>query len=388
MNHRPVVANSMADIQATEDVSFEMLISEDTFNDVDINDQLTYSAKLANGTDLPLWLNFNADTRTFGGTPQNADVASIDVQVTVADQNGESVYDVFVLSVTNVNDTPELTSAVEDIQATEDLGFEFIFGESTFTDVDVNDVLTYSAKLASGTDLPVWLSFNANSRTFTGFPENCDVAILEIQLTATDLAGATVSDNFILEVVNVNDAPELGSEIPDQEVDEGFDYSYTIPGTTFTDIDFGDELTLSAKQADGNGLPSWLIFDYQNGILYGTAENPGDLNIVITVTDIGDVTVSDEFILTVKSTTGINSLSSSEVTMYPNPTQGVFFVKTDYYSDDLMIYVRDFSGRVIKEVKPEGKETEINIAEFSSGMYFVELNNRKESVVYKIDLNK
>jgi len=287
-----------------------------------------------------------------------------------------------------VHDAPELLNSLSDVQATEDINFEFVFSENTFTDVDAGDVLTYSAKLASGADLPSWLSFNAEARTFTGFPENSDVAVLDIQITATDNDGANVSDIFVLKVVNVNDVPELAYEIPDQEIDEGFDYSYTIPVNTFNDIDPGDELQLSVKQADGSGLPNWLIFDYENGRLYGTAENEGEINIVVTATDLAGAIVSDEYTLTVKSTTGIGGLSASEIIVYPNPTQGEFFVKTDYYSDDLVIIVRDFSGRIIKQEKPESKETKIDISEFSSGMYFIELNDKKESKGFKINLNK
>ncbi len=74
--------------------------------------------------------------------------------------------------------------------------------------------------------------------------------------------------------------------------------------------------------------------------------------------------------------------------MYPNPTQGVFFVKTDYYSENLTINIRDFSGRIIKIVQVQDKKTEINISEFASGMYFIELTDNVESKVFKINLNK
>ncbi|MEN8121559.1 MAG: putative Ig domain-containing protein [Bacteroidota bacterium] len=288
------------------------------------------------------------------------------------------------------NRAPAVNSVIPDNAIEEDKQFSYQVPADAIIDLDIyaGDVLTYSAKLENGEELPTWLTFIPDTRTFSGLPVNSDVAILNIQLIVTDFFGEEVSDIFVLEVVNVNDAPELANEIPDQEVDKGSSYSYTVPVNTFNDIDLGDVLQLSVKQADGSGLPQWLIFDLENGKLYGTAGEVGDINIVVTATDIEGASVTDEFILTVKSTTGINSLSSSEVTMYPNPTKGLFFVKTDYYRDDLMIIVRDFNGRVIKQVKPKGKETEINISEFSSGMYFIELNNKVESRVFKIDLNK
>jgi len=389
LNRAPVVESVIVAQAANEDEVFSYTFIENTFVEYDENDRIvSYTATLSDGSALPAWLSFDQTTRTFSGTPANYDVGIISVQLAAIDIPGAESMQVFDIEVVNVNDAPELLNSLSDVQATEDINFEFVFSENTFTDVDAGDVLTYSAKLASGADLPSWLSFNAEARTFTGFPENSDVAVLDIQITATDNDGANVSDIFVLKVVNVNDVPELAYEIPDQEIDEGFDYSYTIPVNTFNDIDPGDELQLSVKQADGSGLPNWLIFDYENGRLYGTAENEGEINIVVTATDLAGAIVSDEYTLTVKSTTGIGGLSASEIIVYPNPTQGEFFVKTDYYSDDLVIIVRDFSGRIIKQEKPESKETKIDISEFSSGMYFIELNDKKESKVFKINLNK
>jgi hypothetical protein len=211
---------------------------------------------------------------------------------------------------------------------------------------------------------------------------------MDIELTATDKSGESVYDVFVLQVVNVNDAPELVNEIPDQEVDEGLDYSYTIPSNTFNDIDLEDKIQLSATLADGGNLPQWLNFNELSGQFSGTAETPAELNIMVTATDKAGATSSDEYTLTVKSTTGINSLSGSIVSIYPNPTQGLFFIKTDYYSDDLMIYLRDFSGRAVEKIKPLGKKTEINISELASGVYFIELRDKDESKVFKLNLNK
>ena len=389
LNNAPVVNSVINNKTVNEKDAFSFTFVESAFIEYNEGDHIvSYAATLADGSELPAWLSFDQATRTFSGTPANYDVGIISVQLSAIDVPGAEGMQVFDIEVINVNDAPELVNSIADLQATEDVNFELVFSENTFTDIDANDVLTYSAKLANGADLPVWLTFNKDTRTFTGLPENSDVAILDVQLTATDQSGENVSDIFVLEVVNVNDAPELVNEIPDQEIDEGYNYTYTIPSNTFNDIDLGDVLKLSAKQADGTGLPTWMIFDLENGRFYGTAENVGDINIVVTAMDTEGASTSDEFTLTVKGATGIMDISSSEVLIYPNPTQGAFFVKTDYYSDDLMIYVRDFSGRIIKQVKPEGKETEINISEFSSGMYFIELNNKVESRVFKINLNK
>ena len=59
------------------DQPFSFQIPAGTFADVDAGDSLSYTT----GT-LPSWLSFNAATRTFSGTPTNADVGSLTITVT------------------------------------------------------------------------------------------------------------------------------------------------------------------------------------------------------------------------------------------------------------------------------------------------------------------
>ncbi|MBN1252635.1 MAG: T9SS type A sorting domain-containing protein [Bacteroidales bacterium] len=285
------------------------------------------------------------------------------------------------------NHAPVIEANIPSQTANEDEAFNFTINESAFVEHDQGDyIVSYIAGLLDGSSLPSWLSFDETSRTFNGTATNDNVGVISIKLTVKDVLGSITSQTFTLEVLNANDAPELITEIPDQETYEGNNYSYTIPSNTFNDIDFGDELKLSAKQVNGSSLPEWLKFDYVTGRLYGTANNSNNINILITATDKSGATVSDEFILTVKSTTGIETLSESEIILYPNPTDGVFFVKTNHYSNDIDIIVMDFNGKIIRKVKPSGLKTEIDISEFASGLYFIEISNEEESKVFKINM--
>ncbi len=287
-----------------------------------------------------------------------------------------------------VNHPPVLSAPLPDALATEDLNFEYRVADNAFKDADVQDTLSYTAQLFDGSALPAWLTFNSNTLIFSGTPENKDVDTLIIQLSATDLSGESTYDVFVLKVLNVNDAPEIINAIPDQIINTGEEYSYIIPQNTFIDVDKGDSISLSAKLADGSSLPAWLNFDEQTGKLYGTATGSGDLIISITATDKQGAATSDEFTLSVKSVTGIGSLSESKVSIYPNPTSGKFVIETNYYSDDLDILIRDNQGRIIKQIKPQAKNIDVDISSYSSGLYFIELKNKEESIVHKINLNK
>ncbi|WP_186289687.1 cadherin-like domain-containing protein [Methylomonas koyamae] len=135
-NDTPTVANPIADQNATEDSAFSFQVPANTFADVDVGDALSYTATLADGSALPNWLTFNAATQTFSGTPANADVGSISVRVTGADNNGATVYDDFALTVTNVNDAPVLNLTDNAFTFVENASHVRIGSSATLVDVD------------------------------------------------------------------------------------------------------------------------------------------------------------------------------------------------------------------------------------------------------------
>jgi Ca2+-binding RTX toxin-like protein len=300
-NDAPTLDNPIADQNATEDAAFSFTVAANTFTDVDVGDSLTYSATLANGSALPAWLSFDAQTRTFSGTPLNADVGGISVRVTAIDGSNASVYDDFNVSVANTNDAPVVANPIADQGASEDAAFNFTVPAGTFADVDAGDSVSYSASLLNGSALPAWLSFDANTRTFSGTPANADVGTVSVRVTATDGSSASVSDVFELAVVNTNDAPTVANAIADRSATEGQAFTYTVPANTFADVDVGDSLSYSASLASGAALPSWLTFDAQTRTFSGTPTSnaQGLFTVRVTGTDGANASAFDDFVLNV-----------------------------------------------------------------------------------------
>src|SRR5690606_13025981 len=258
VNDAPTVGTA-ANLIATEDSSFSYSIPADLFQDPD-GDSLTLTATLADGTDLPNWLSFDAATGTFSGTPGNDEVGRMRIRVTATDRAGESVSTDFDLDVLNTNDAPTRAGGRRVGMVDEDSASSYRIPANTFADVDAGDTLTLTATLADGSALPTWLTFDAGSGTFSGTPANGDVGTLSIRVTATDQANASVSTDFSLEVININDAPTAGT-IANQAATEDAPFSFSIPANTFVDVDAGDSLTLTATLGDGSALPEWLSFD-------------------------------------------------------------------------------------------------------------------------------
>jgi Putative Ig domain/RTX calcium-binding nonapeptide repeat (4 copies) len=79
-----------------------------------------------------------------------------------------------------------------------------------------------------------------------------------------------------------------------------------VPTSTFADVDAGDTLTYSATRADGTALPTWLTFNPLTRTFSGTPQG-GDietLDVRVTATDTGALSVADVFAVTILPITG------------------------------------------------------------------------------------
>ncbi len=98
-NTDPTVANPIPDQTATTGARFRYTFPANTFSDADSGDTLTYTATRGDGSALPVWLRFTPSTRTFSGTPRDADLGRVAVKVTASDSGGGSASDAFVIRV-------------------------------------------------------------------------------------------------------------------------------------------------------------------------------------------------------------------------------------------------------------------------------------------------
>ncbi|MDY0013412.1 MAG: putative Ig domain-containing protein [Rhodocyclaceae bacterium] len=304
MNRAPVAIRQLDDTAATEGQDFSLILPADLFSDPDASDEIQVVVRLANGEPLPAWLSFDPVSRTLSGRPTNDHVGDIEIVVEGRDHFGASASTTFNISVQNTNDAPEVGTSLSDLGALEDSAFSFTLPAGSFCDVDVGDALTYTATLANGDPLPDWLAFDAQAVTFSGTPANGDVGESRLTVTATDLAGASASQMFALEVIDTNDAPTVGVALAAQTVTEDVAFMFALPTDAFVDTDLGDRLSYSATQADGSALPDWLVFDAATSSFSGTPASAGDYTLRVTATDQAGTQASQTFTLAVESSSG------------------------------------------------------------------------------------
>ena len=291
-NIRPIVSNPIADISIYEDAAFTFQFADNVFTDANPDDIITYTATRSTGQSLPPWLSFNANTRTFSGTPRNDDVGIITIKIVATDSNLANVTNKFNLTVINTNDIPESIDVPINQSMEEDSTISFIISDATFKDPDIGDfIVTYEMALIDGTPLPSWMTFDSTTREFSASPLNEHVGTHGIGIIGYDNYGASAVATLYLTVTNVNDAPFVVGSLTNQALTDADSLSYQFPSDTFADEDLihGDVLTYSAS-----GLPSGITLDSNSRTFSGTA-GVGSYNVTVTATDTAGETASLSF---------------------------------------------------------------------------------------------
>ena len=283
------------------------------------------------------------------------------VTVRATDQGGLSFDEIFAINVTNVNEAPIVAIPILDQIATQDIDFSFRIPDDNFADVDAVDVLAYS--IPPGVVLPGWLSFDPDSRTFSGTPANEDVGTATITVRATDSGGLVVTDTFLLTIENVNDAPYVYAAHVPVFIQEGALYQDSVSGT-FLDPDVSDILTYRAEREDGSPLPGWLTLDATTGHISGTPSEAdlGFWSIKVTATDQGglsaftflEVTVAPWPDLVLTGTAGPDTLTGRSGNDTLNGLGGADTMIGRYGNDS---YYVDNGGDVVTELANQGDDT-------------------------------
>jgi len=147
------------------------------------------------------------------------------------------------ISVTPVNDAPTVANAQDNQAVNEDAALSYQFNSNVFTDVDSGDSCTYTSTTTAGAALPSWLTFTANTRTYSGTPANGDVGTVNVRTTCTDDGNSAVNDDFDIVVSNTNDAPSNAGDTATVAEDTAY-VSWTASSDWgYSDVDSGDAMT-------------------------------------------------------------------------------------------------------------------------------------------------
>jgi VCBS repeat-containing protein len=230
----------------------------------------------------PAWLtltDLNNGNATLSGTPLNSHVGTHPVTLRASD-GITNVEQLFTITVVNTNDAPVFTSTAI-LSVNEDSPYNY----SITTTDDDGDAVTIQ-----GVVIPAWLTFTDNGNgtaSLTGTPANNQVGSHSVSLTVSDNI-ANTSQNFTIQVINVNDAPVLS------------DGSYSTPENTPVSILFID----ISDDVDGNiDNASVRVVQQPNSGSVSINASTGDLTYTPNIGFSGN----DQFTIQASDTDGANS---------------------------------------------------------------------------------
>ena len=143
-------------------------------------------------------------------------------------------------AVANVNDAPKVANEIPNQGATVGTALSYVFPANTFSDDD-GDTLTYTATKSDNSALPMWLSFTAAERKFSGTPASSHLGTLSVKVTATDPSSASVSDTFDIAVTTLPVITITGGSA----VTEGSPASFTVTASSAPTADLTVNLTVT-----------------------------------------------------------------------------------------------------------------------------------------------
>ena len=226
------------------------------------------------------WLFFDDDTLELYGTPDNSDVGKTSVWLNVTDGAGHFDEQRFFIDVVNVAPVV-ITENVEVAYQGQDYYVDYN------SDEDGQGAISWFIYSDAS-----WPSMDSSTGELIGTPGGGDIGIVEITVGVFDGNGGWAHSRFNLSVLDLNDAPVIISD-DIESVNQGDPYKRWYEAV---DPDAGDELTWFL----GVGS-NWLSINAESGLLEGTPTNSdvGENLVNVSVKDLGGLTASHEFILTV-----------------------------------------------------------------------------------------
>jgi hypothetical protein len=240
-----ILHDNRAPIIVTEDVSIcyeeQMYLVDYEAEDLETGDgELRWELD----TDASFLL-FDPFTGTLWGIPDDPEVGTYNVNISVIDEVGAWDSSLFDLEVVNVNDPPLIITS-DETRATQDILY---FEDYEAIDPDpTNDTLVWRVETEAG-----FLEMDAASGILFGTPANDDVGEYHVTVNVSDGNGGYDQTTFLLKVGNVNDEPVVIDDIDqyslyEDTVDTGVDLN-----EWFQDAD-GGELQFDFKGNNRIGL--------------------------------------------------------------------------------------------------------------------------------------
>ncbi len=246
-------------------------------------------------------------------TPINAQVGEQLVVVRVIDNQGDFVEQIFAVTVSNVNQSPVISS-VPDLAVTE---LQLYSYQINAVDPDLGDVLTYAL-----TNSPTGMTIDAATGLVSWTPQVGQQGSVNVAVRVQDAAGLFDTQSFTLVVSEFNLSPNITSG-PVAEATATLLYSYQVTATDGNN----DPLTFSLGE-----FPEGMVIDALSGLVSWTPTDAqiGSHPVTVIATDPRGGAGSQSFTIIVEE---LNVAPSIDTTSLPDANEDQLYVQTLLASD-------------------------------------------------------
>lgn len=189
-----------------------------------------------------------------------------------------------------------------------------------------------------------------------------DIGQKTVTLTVTDNDGLSATCSSVISIVD--DIVPILECVTDVSLKLDADQDTTLDiNSLITKVDDNCNYTLNQPLLDFSG------------------SSPGAYNRVIEATDASGNTGSCTVNITVETSTSvINIADDARITVYPNPTKGMIYIKTDGTLDIKAIYITDMMGNKTQATHM----THISVEQLPAGTFFLEIMTADEVFKQKL----
>ena len=308
VNEAPEITNLLTASRAPENSSGTILLMA---SDVDVPDTQTWSVESTDDGDkfqvtgfLPaLSFKVQPDYETPTDVGDTAGNNTYVVKVKLTDSGGLSDTLTFTVTVTNVNEAPEITTNSGNsviLMEAENTATSEVIETFEADDVDASTTLTWSLEGADAGDFTITTNADGQGELkFRNVPDfedpkgslgtNRNVYIFTVRVRDNGSPRKEDTIGVNLHVTDVNEAPVITSPPATKSVAEN---STTVHTFAATDVDASTTLSWSVESADDGGK---FDIDSTTGALSFT--NAPDFE---TPTDVGDTAMNNTYVVTVK----------------------------------------------------------------------------------------
>lgn len=246
------------------------------------------------------------------------------------------------------------------------------FTINSFEEYQVENLSDFniSSSVPYGYSLPITFTIRNNDETkdsvlmqhiYVPVPEILDVVVVDENSNVLQNGSLDIAESAYLQfsLSNTGDATSVPGSVLLESVTHNI--SVNRPLNSMVSLQEGESKPLNFKVFVGNDVPANTVEQLRLSYWYG------------------GYSVTKDFYLVISETVSITEASENAVVLFPNPTAGQLRIESSQIMETIHIY--DEVGRLMNSYSPNDLSTNININNYKSGVYFVQVLNGKNELI-------